>query len=90
MNNIKCYKCHNYGHIARTYSYKMESTMNKNLDDKNKKVWKGKQVQDEQEKKEGNKVPTVMLSRFIVDCEESTVASVNDPSQDSPLNDTLL
>jgi len=38
----------------------MESTMNENLDDENKKVWKGKQVhdehvQDEQEKKEGNK-----------------------------------
>lgn len=95
MNNIECYKCHNYGHMARSYRYKMESTMNENIDDENKKVWKGKQVhdeqvQDDQEKKEGNKVLTVILSRFIMDCEESTVALINDSIPNDPLNDTLF
>ena len=49
MNNIDYYKCHNYRHIARNYRYEKESTMNENIDDENKKVWKGKNVQDEQE-----------------------------------------
>jgi len=67
MNNTGCYRCHNYGHIAHNYKENMESNMNENLNDKNKKVWKGKQVQNEQvqdkhEKKEGNKVSIVMLS----------------------------
>ena len=90
MNNIEFYKCHNYGHIARNCRYKMEPTMNEKLDHENKMIWKGKKVQDDHEKKEGNKVPTSMLSRFVTDCEESAVASVNDSSQDNLLNDTLF
>ena len=43
--------------------------MNEKLDDESKKVWKRKQVwdeqvQDEQEKQEDKKVSIVMLSRF--------------------------
>ena len=31
-----------------------------------------------------------MLSRFVMDCEESTTTSVNDSSQDGPLGDSLF
>ena len=95
MNNIECYKCHNYGHIARNYRYNMKSTMNEYLDHENKKVCKGKQVhdekvQDDREKKEGNQIPTFMLSRFVTDCKKLAATSVNDSSQDCLLNDTLF
>lgn len=47
MGDIECYKYHNYGHVAHYCKYKMKSTMNEKLEDKNKKVWKRKQIQDE-------------------------------------------
>lgn len=81
MDDIECFICHNYGHIAHHCKYNMESTMNKNIDDKNNKFWKIKQVQDEQvqdeqEKKEGKKVSVVILSGFIIGRTKSVVSLV--------------
>lgn len=68
----------------------MASTMNEKLHDENKKVWKIKQVHDEQEEPRGKKVSAVMLSGFVTGPKESVVASVNDSSQDGLLDDKLF
>ena len=43
-HDIECYKCHNYGHIARGCISMMNTSMKENTDIRYKKVWKRKQV----------------------------------------------
>ena len=99
--NIECFKCHNYGHSARGCIYQMESPM-ENIecfkchnyghmarDCRNKKVQKGKQVQEDQV---DLKVSAIMISIFVKakGHEELAVASDNDSSQDGLLGDSLF
>jgi hypothetical protein len=46
-HNIECYKCHNYGHIAQNCKRVIEPSMKENNDNRNKKVWKRKERQEE-------------------------------------------
>jgi len=59
-HNIECYKCHNYGNIARNCRSMMDTSMKENIDIIYNKVWKRKQewVKEEQ-MNEGN--PDVIL-----------------------------
>jgi hypothetical protein len=48
--NIKCYKFHNYGHIACDYRIMIVTYMKEDNDNIYKKVWKIKQEQTNEEK----------------------------------------
>lgn len=61
--NIECYKCRNYGHIARYCRYKMEPNVNEKLDSMYKKFWRRKQIQEDQA---DEKVSIFMLSGFVM------------------------
>jgi hypothetical protein len=37
--NIECYKCHNYGYIARDCRGMIDTSMKENIDIRYKKVW---------------------------------------------------
>jgi hypothetical protein len=52
--NIECYKCDNYGHIARDCRNMIDTSMKENNDIRYKKVWKIKKehVNTEQVNKE--------------------------------------
>jgi hypothetical protein len=39
-HNIECYKCHNYGHIARNCRSIIKPSMKENIDERHKKVWR--------------------------------------------------
>jgi hypothetical protein len=48
-NEVECYKCHNYGHIARDCRSMMDTSMRENIDIRYKKIWKRKQEQVKEE-----------------------------------------
>jgi len=60
--NVECYKCHNYGHIARDCRYKMESFMMDSPNIRYRNVWRRKQMQGDQA---NEKVSVVMLLDFV-------------------------
>ena len=75
MDNIECFKCHNYGHMAR--------------DCRNKNVWKRKQVQGDKADNKVSAVMLSGFVK-AKGHEELAVASNNDSSQDGPLGDSLF
>jgi hypothetical protein len=48
--NIECYKCHKYGHLAHDCRIMMDIAMKKNTDIRYNKVWKRKQEKVKEEK----------------------------------------
>ena len=75
MDNIDCFKCHNYGHMDRYC--------------RNKKVWKRKQVYEDKAYNKVSTVILSGFVKGKGH-EELTVASDNDSSQDGPLIDSLF
>jgi hypothetical protein len=46
-HNIECYKCHNYGHIARNCRSVINTPMKENIDDRYKKAYKRSEDKEE-------------------------------------------
>ena len=75
MDNIECFKCHNYGHMARYC--------------RNKKPWKRKQVQEDKEDNKVSIVMFSGFVKEKGH-EKLAVSSDNDSSQDGLLGDSLF
>jgi hypothetical protein len=68
-HNIECYKCHNYGHIARDCRSMIDTSMKENTDIRYKKVWKRKQEEEQVNK---DQVPEIARLEIIRDEDKST------------------
>jgi hypothetical protein len=61
-HEIDCYKCHNYGHIARDCRSMIKPPMKENIDERYKKDWKISEEQEEQVNEEH--IQGIILTEF--------------------------